>query len=187
MSADIINQLQPLQEESGKSLSPVITAYLQNTAQPRALVDTIMIANGKWVVKPRAGASSLLKPQNRQSIRKVKTLSAGYEHIIKQLNTALLGGESYPVLTAVLGTAAGFASAGAGLLFTIATTALSLGNTVQRVLARTGDEIWHVEEIGKVGNKAMYISSYFIVDPYRNQAPNKGWLIHEEREEVQLS
>ena len=55
MSADIINQLQPLQEESGKSLSPVITAYLQNTAQSRALVDTIMVVNGKWIVKQNRG------------------------------------------------------------------------------------------------------------------------------------
>jgi len=187
VSVDIVNQLHQLQEESGKSLSPVIVSYLQDSSRPRALVETVLVANGKWGVKPREGVSSLTKSANRQSIRKVKTLSPGFEHITKQLNTALLGGESYPVLTAVLGTVVGFASAGAGLLFTVATTGLSLANTIQRVLARTGDEIWHVEEIGKVGNKAMYVSSYFIVDPYRSQTPNKGWLIHEEREEVLLS
>ena len=187
MSTDIINQLQELQKDSGKHLSPVITGYLQDHGEPRALVETVLVANGKWGVKPKAGASSLLKAQNRQIKRKVKTLSTSYDHIINQLNTSLLGGESDPVFTAVLGNAAGVASGGAGLIFTIATTGLSLANTVQRVLARTGDEIWQVEEIGKVGNKATYVSSYFIVDPYRNQTQSKGWLIHEERQEVILS
>jgi len=187
MAPEILNQLQELQKKSDKHLSPVITGYLQDHDQPRALVETVLVANSKWAVKPIGGASSLLKPQNRQIKRKVKTLSAGYEHIINPLNTALLGGESYPVLTAVLGTAVGVASGGAGLLFTVATTGLSLANTAQRVLARTGDEIWQIEEIGKVGNKAMYVSSYFIVDPYRTHSQNKGWLIHEEREEVILS
>lgn len=58
--------------------------------------------------------------------------------------------------------------------------------TSQRVLARSGDEIWHVEEIGKVRSggsyKAVYISSYFIVDPFRGQSLHthsngKGWLL----------
>lgn len=75
----------------------------------------------------------------------------------------------------------------AGLLVTIATTALSVENTIQRVLPRTDDEIWHVEKIGKVDNKAIYISSYFIVDPYRKLSNSKDWLIHEERKEVILN
>ena len=54
-------------------------------------------------------------------------------------------------------------------------------------VARLDDEIWHIEEIGKEGNKAVYLSAFFIVDPYRKQALSKGWLIHEEREELILS
>jgi len=69
----------------------------------------------------------------------------------------------------------------------VASTGLSLTQTSQRVLARSGDEIWHVEEIGKVGMIATYVSSYILVDPYRWQAPNKGWLIHESRDELLLS
>lgn len=187
MSAGILNQLQPLQQNSGKSLNPVVVASLQDSNLPLALVRPVMIANANWAVEPRNGVDSLKDPKNRQSIRKVKTFKFGSEQTIKQLNTALLGGESYPVLTAILGTAAGFLSAGAGLLFTIATTGLSLANSAQRVLARSGDEIWHVEEIGKTGNKAIYISSYFIVDPYRKNAPGKGWLIHEERKNLVIS
>lgn len=111
------------------------------------------------------------------------------------LNTALLGGKSYPVLTATLGTAVGIASLGAGLFFTVATTALSLAQTSQRALARPGDQIWQIEEIGKVLDnsllgsgkyKAVHVLSYFLVDPYRNQAPRKGWLIHEERNDIVL-
>jgi hypothetical protein len=99
----------------------------------------------------------------------------------------LLGGERYPVLTAAIGIAGGAISGGAGLLFTLSTTGLALVNTAGKVLARAGDEIWHIEEIGKEGNKAIYISAFFIVDPYRKQAPDKGWLIHEEREEISLA
>jgi hypothetical protein len=55
------------------------------------------------------------------------------------------------------------------------------------VLARPGDEIWHIESIGKVANEAVYVSSYLLTDPYRRQYPTKGWLIHEEREQVILS
>lgn len=111
----------------------------------------------------------------------------GNAHITSKLNQDLLGDESYPVLTAALGIATGIVSGGAGLFFTLATTGLTLGNTTRRVLARPGDEIWHIEEIGKIGNKPVYVSAFFLVDPYRKKAPNKGWLIHEEREELLLN
>lgn len=99
----------------------------------------------------------------------------------------MLGGESYPILTTALGIASGVVSGGAGLIFTLATTGLALANTTTKVLARPNDEIWHIEEIGKIGNKAVYVSAFFIVDPFRKQSTSKGWLIHEEREELTLS
>lgn len=185
-SVNVLNQLNELQKYSGKSLNPVVRGYLQDREKPLSLVEMVMVSNGLWKAKPRNGVQSLTNPKNRQAIRRVKTLSAGKEQLINELNTNLLGGVSYPVLTAVLGTAAGIASGGAGLLFTAATTGLSLKNTVQRVLARTGDEIWQVEEIGKSGKTAVYVSSYFIVDPYRFQTQSKGWLIDERRIDVLL-
>lgn len=187
MSTAINNQLPTLRVQSANHLHPVAIAHIQDNNLASALIKPVLIANANWGVRPIAGADSLLNPQNRQSSRKVKTLSAVHVNITNQLNTALLPGESYPVLTAILGVAVGVVSGGASLLFTISTTALSIANTSQRVLARTDDEIWHVEEIGKVGNKAIYISSYFIVDPYRKQSNSKGWLIHEDRKEVVLS
>ena len=71
-------------------------------------------------------------------------------------------------------------------------TALSLSQTSQRVLARAGDELWQVEEIGKARDKnffgsdtmeMVHIGSYFLVDPHRSigLVRSKGWLIHEER------
>ena len=185
MSSAILNHLQELQKPSGKHLIMTVVAGIHDNNLPRALVVEEVIRNAKIVMKPLNGAASLAHPQNRQSIRKVNMLDNSF--LINELNTALLGGTSYPILTAVLGTAAGLASTGAGLLFAAATTGLSLSQTSRRVLARDRDEIWHVEEIGKVGNVATYVSSFILVDPYRKQIPKKGWLIHEERDEVLLS
>jgi len=116
------------------------------------------------------------------------TLETGTEHSITfLLNTAFQGGTSYPVLTAVLGAATGLASTPAGLFFSTASTAVEVKRSVHRILGRTGDEIWQLEEIGKMRDndayKAVHINSYWLVDPYRSRhnAQFKGWLIHEER------
>ncbi|MGD8569616.1 MAG: hypothetical protein PVJ39_16135, partial [Gammaproteobacteria bacterium] len=76
------------------------------------------------------------KKENCFLRRKVTILSRKNQHIIGHLNNGLLGGTSYPILTAALGIAGGGVSALGGLIFTTATTALSLGNTAHRVLAR---------------------------------------------------
>lgn len=197
MTENILNQLEELQKQSKKSLNLPIVSAIQNKAHPRTLVVQDIVANGKWVTKPIKDATSLLKPENRQSLRKIRTLAPGRDgNLTFSLNTSLLGGQNYPILNAALGTAVGLAGFGAGLLFTIGTTGLSLQQTSQRVLARSGDEIWHVEEIGKslIGGsyKPVYVSSFFIVDPFRGQthlgqSDSKGWLIHEERLELSLN
>jgi len=188
MSSSILNKLQELQEPSGKYLEQVAIGYIQDHTSPRVLVKQEIIYNGGLVVKPRNGATSLSQLKNIQSIRKVSTIPAGIDSAMtSRLNQALLGGNSYPVLTAVLGVAAGLGSMGAGLFFSALTTGISLTKTSRRVLARAGDEIWHVEEIGKYKNVATYVSSFILVDPYRKQAPGKGWLLHESRDELTLS
>ena len=110
------------------------------------------------------------------------------DSIIYKLNTELLGGINYPILTAVLGTIAGATAPGAGLLFTVASTALSLAQTSRRILARPGDEVWQVENIGKVKSAVVHVASYLLVDPYRErgQPRIKGWLFHEERTELDV-
>lgn len=125
MSSNILSQLQELQRKSNNHLNPVAVSSIQDHAKPRALVETVLVSNGKFAVKPIKGASSLATPNNRQSKRKVSTLTVGNEHVTSKLNLELLGGETYPVLTAALGIATGPISAGAGLLFTIATPAYS--------------------------------------------------------------
>lgn len=198
MTTSILDRLQELRPHSNirlaSSLPTAFSMYLQNNRgmRPLELVKPKMIANAHWTSVPYKNVNALLNIQNRQAIRKVMTLQPGFEtNLTYSLNTALLGGQSYPVLTAVLGTAAGFASMGAGLFFTVATTGISMSQKARRVLARGGDEIWQVEEIGKVrdgsGYKAMHINSYFMVDPFRKQNYAKGWLIHEERSEVTLN
>jgi len=196
MSISIIQQLPELRPHSNKKLPITITSKYRSSANTSGLnaiqlIEQKMIANGNWTSVPREGSQSILQIKNRQAIRKIISLPPGIEtnHTF-QLNTALLGGHSYPVLTAVLGTAAGFASFSIGLFFTIATTGLSMSQKSQRALARSGDQIWQIEEIGKVRSgselKAIHINSYFLVDPFRRQNTAKGWLIHEDRTEIVL-
>jgi hypothetical protein len=192
----IIYNLSELQEQSNKRLKRSTVFGIQDRKNPRVLVKHQFIHATKLATKPIKGAELLLDPKNTQSLRKIRTMDPGQEgNFTSSLNTALLGGQSYPILDAVIGATVGVASGFAGLLFSAATTALDLQKTSQRVLARSGDEIWHVEEIGKVRNgssyKAVYVSSYFIVDPFRGHSLHthsngKGWLIHEEREELTL-
>lgn len=200
MSEEIINSLDELQPESGKWLSnALITGITQSLTQRRY---NLMRLTGR-ATDPTYGlvgsTQSLRDPANRSSRRRMMILQPGREdNFTFMLNTGLLGGTSYPILTAALGTAAGFASGGAGLLFTVVTTGLSVNQTAQRVLARGGDEIWQVEEIGKAREsswfgkgemEAVHVGSYFLVDPYRQRVGGphaKGWLIHEERHVLTL-
>jgi len=199
----ILSQVQLLRQDSGKRISSsVIDGMTRSvtTGTRTQLIRSRLNPNGAGFIRvPTNGPSSLLNGgRERQAIRKLMTLPTGVEgNFTHTLNTALLGGTSYPVLTAVLGTAAGVVSGGAGLLFTVATTAIDVSRTTQRVLARAGDELWQVEEIGKYrdsgwfsegGMALMHISSFFLVDPHRagSQVRSKGWLIHEERNMVTI-
>jgi len=179
-----LSKLKELRPSSNRKLNPTVFSLIQDHSVPRTLVESALIANGKFATKPVNGAISLSSNQNLHNRRKVHTLSASKQQIINRLNHDLSGGDSYPVLTAMLGTLGGMISGGASFIFTVATTGLSMINPVNKVLAREGDEIWHFEEIGRMGNKAVYVSAFFLVDPYRKHAPGKGWLIHEEREEL---
>lgn len=191
--------LQDLQPDSNKRLpDSVITGMTLSLTRARyQLIRSRKNPSGAgFICEPTLGASSI--SMNSQAIRKLMTLSADSEQSFTgTLNTALLGGASYPILEAVLGTFVGTVSAGAGLLFTVASTALNIARTTQRVLAREGDEIWQVEEIGRAKKTgwasgdsvvAVHVGSYFLVDPYRSSgnARHKGWLIHEERTELTL-
>ena len=188
-------RLPELQGDSGQRL-PTSLIYGFSSA-PGGSVQLINIQRrgGDYVGVPKRGAATIM--QNLQSRVKVFTLDAGRGGFMSMLNHALKGGNSYPVLEAVLGTVAGVASAGAGLIFAATTLGINLQRRSSDVLARLGDEIWHVEEIGHVVEGGMFsgdarvpvhISSYLLVDPYRSRgdAAQKGWLLHESRTRVAL-
>lgn len=184
-----IQMLPDLKADSGKRLPTHIIIGMTSRSSYQ-LVRTSNNPSGPGVVTtPKRDLSSLL--QNPHAEQKLMTIPPGGETgFTAMLNTALLGGESYPILSAVAGTVAGAISGGAGLLFTIGTTALDASRTTQRVLARPGDELWLVEEVGKRRNgnaySVVHIGSYFLVDPYRRQSTVQGWLIHESRTEIRV-
>lgn len=189
MTNRILQSLDELQPRSDKRLpDSVITGMTQSLTRARyQLIRTSANRAGPgFITTPTDGWATVA--QHKQAGRRLMTLGKG--GYLDTLNTQLLGGTSYPVLTAALGTATGMASFGAGLLFTVGTTWLSLSHTAQRVLGRVGDELWQVEEIGKVRSFGSYepvhVGSYFLVDPYRPDSSPKGWLIHEERTDLTL-
>lgn len=201
MSQEILRQLQILQPASGKSLSNAVVVGLTGAlgagtqAKYQLMRSQLNPKGGHSIFVPTNGSQSLLQKGGTQAARKLKTLPPEREdNLTGALNTSLLGGEQYPILTATLGT---LVSGGAAILFTVATTYLSVANSAQRVLGRAGDEIWQVEEIGKGASSAWFdgntesayhVGSFFLVDPYRSNlgARSKAWLIHEERTELTL-
>lgn len=135
------------------------------------------------------GDTAEWRPNADPRVRAARCLTVlhdnGRHGLLALLNDALDGGD-YPVLNAVLSTAIGVGTAGASFIFTVATTALSMAKADARVLARHGDEIWRIEEIGKTtrpgGPQPTYVLAYFLVEPFRAQSPGeKGWLLHEAR------
>jgi len=189
-----VDRLSKLQKHSGKRVpSSIIHGF--SAARGTLTLINIKRISGDWVGVPAKGSASILS--NLQSRNKVMTFAGGNAAFMKNLNKQLMGGDSYPILEAVLGTAVGVVSGGAGLLFAATSLGVNLARRTSDVLVRAGDEIWHIEEIGKIFEDNIiysdrwvptHVSSYLIVDPYRSRggAPEKGWLIHEERKEVIL-
>jgi len=186
-----MRQLTELQPDSGQRLPTSIISGFHNSNGSQ-LVTPVLKSSG-WYKAPKYGAANLLR--NLNSRQKLLTIRAASS--FPSLNRALKGGTSYPILTAALGTGVGMISGGAGFLFGAFSLGVDLGRRDSDVLARSGDEIWQIEEIGKVrktgffsngGYVAMHLSSYLLVDPYRSNSNTdiKGWLLSEERTEVWL-
>lgn len=192
MIEQVLQQLAALRPESNRQLSePVIIGMTRSFTQARyQLYRSTGNPNGPGFVNaPTQGGATIL--QNVSARRRLLTIPAGREMgFTEMLNTALLGGESYPLLTALLSTVVP-GGAGVSLLFSAATLAIDMSRSAQRILARPGDELWQVEEIGKAQSggamAVVHVGSYFLFDPYRGAAAQgKGWLMHEERHELSL-
>jgi hypothetical protein len=120
--------------------------------------------------------------------RKLLTFSEKNQEFRRSVNKDLSGGESYPILTTILGLGAGFVSAGAGFLWTGFTTALSLARDTQPVRVRDGDDVHQVEIVGVRNGGLEYLEWIILVDPFRVKANRhiKQWIIHDERHEVRM-
>lgn len=177
------NNIPQLQKASGKHINQVVLAMVKGREVPSHLVNVSAGAGGYPQMSLKEGRTPERRLQSREKIRQFGEHDVS---LMYKLNTELQGGRDYPVLTTALGVAAGVVSGGAGFIFTISTMGLSLAKQSARALARIGDEIWHVEEIGNSNGKPTYVSAYFLVDPYRSHTPTKGWLIHEERWNVTI-
>lgn len=193
MSEFILLSLPTLQNDSGVHIATSIVHGFHSSQA--SVLTRPELRSGEWGGVPRNGTQNLLS--NLRHEQKLLSLTAAESGFIRTLNNQLKGGHSYPVLNFALGTAVGLASGGAGLIFGASTLALDLNRRDSDVLARKGDEIWVVEEIGKSlqnntfsedGFKAEYVKSYFLYDPFRAKgfSESKGWLLHESRGTVFL-
>lgn len=194
MNSPVLNQLHELRRETGiKVLGDMkgLRLYLQDTGRSPLLLISPKIVRGQVVYEPAISPESLVNKEGRVAQRRAMTLPNVVEdNYTFMLNNSLLGGRDYPLLTSVAGFGAGLLSGGAGLIFSAAATGVSLGKTSHRILARGGDELWQMEEIGKSRKGGSYVPmhvlSYFLVDPFRGTNHRKVWLIHEERKELIL-
>lgn len=194
MNSAILDQLHELRPETGiKVLGDMkgLRLYLQDMGRSPLLLINPKIDRGRVVYEPAVPLPSLASKEGRVAQRRAMTLPNVVEdNYTFMLNNSLLGGRDYPLLTSIAGFGAGLVSGGAGLIFSAAATGVSLGKTTHRILARGGDELWQMEEIGKSKKGRSYVPmhvlSYFLVDPFRGTNHRKVWLIHEERNELVL-
>ena len=107
---------------------------------------------------------------------------------MNSLNAELKGGEGYPVLVGLLGIAASAYSFGVGAVFALISIALAPGRERTAVLAREGDQIWHLECVGQEDGKLKHCEQFLLVDPFRNSAngEHSAWVIHEERQDLEI-
>ena len=194
MSDKIIQALQELRPHSNVTIPDSVVCGINNCFSGPSFQLIKLVPNPKGMGLATVltnGIESL--PQKAKVSRLRQRLPVGAENnLTHALNDALLGGEQYPVTTMISGIIAGYVSAGAGFLFALASTALGASQKAKRILARENDEIWQVEEIGKVKSSTaivsgrqwdiVHVGSYFLYDPYRG----KSWLIHENRSVVQI-
>ena len=120
--------------------------------------------------------------------RLVFTLDEKKQGFVRSLNTDLKGGEDYTVLMGVLGIAASAYSFGVGAVFALLTIAVAPGRERTAVLAREGDQIWHLEYVGQEDGKLKHCEQFLLVDPFRNSSNDEhsAWVIHEERQDLEI-
>ncbi|MEM6844148.1 MAG: hypothetical protein AAF632_18115 [Bacteroidota bacterium] len=198
MSFNVL-QLPRLRRHSGQRLpTSTIYGFSANTGGQTRLISP-QFRSGQGIIHvPRNGVSNVL--HGLRNVQKVLTFTPSNRGFMNSLNQDLQGGESYPWLVFGLSLAfiplSGGVGTVSGVIFGASTTAIDSSRRNTSVMARLGDEIWHVEEIGRTFEDniisddrwvATHISSYFLVDPFRRQNPEKGWLLHEGRRTIEMN
>lgn len=199
----IMTQLTVLCEDSGKRLPEKIIMGFDQMAGGLHLITRTSLQSD-WV--PRGGTASLLK--NLHSAKKVWAFGSA-NGVHRNLLNHTLKGDSFPILDAALVMAiggVGLLSGGGAMIiggcliaFNGAKGLIKTETRDTDVLARVGDEILQIEEIGKQredhwfssdGYVATHVVSYFLIDPYRSGGHHRcgvgGWLLHEQRRPIAL-
>ncbi|MGB3589502.1 MAG: hypothetical protein WBA23_23350 [Tunicatimonas sp.] len=193
-----VSQLPRLRRHSGQRVSnSIIHGFAAYSGGQTRLIRP-QFRSGQGIVQvPRNGVSNVL--QGLRSVQRVMTFGSSHRGFMARLNQSLKGGESYPALIFALGLAfvpLGTVGTVGGVIFGASTAAFDSARRSTSVLAREGDEIWHVEEVGRTFEDnyiqddrwiATHISSFFLVDPFRRQNTEKGWLLHEGRRTIEMT
>ena len=191
----LLSALATMPPPSGKSLpTPIIYGFTSSPAYKGFQLAELRHVTGRNIRVDRPNVSLMTSQFASQKVMTFtpENAAGGQKNFTGMVNDELLGGDDYPVLTGVLSILIGAVSAGAGIAFTVVTTALATQKTVQRILVREGDELWLTELVGKAreGNDTkVYHASYFwIVDPYRKVGGRDGYavIVHEDRDELVL-
>ncbi len=185
MSNGHMKILPELGPSTGRSLpSSTINGFMAREKYRRfALIDVHFVGAGRNLHYRPAPGIDLTKAN--ASKRRLFNFDTAHSRFQQSVNKELGGGRSYPILTGLLSIGAGIVSGGAGIIFTLITSAADAGRQVQPVMARLGDELWQVEQVGKVKGKVVHVEYFVLWDPYRRQAnvPSE-WIIHEDRHDV---
>ncbi len=139
----------------------------------------------RLVFMPTSGFSG---PMDIYSCELILTLPREAEgNITKIINDALLDLDNFPFLKLAIGKIPKVGNL-THLTFSAANIVLKKNKTAHRCFAREGDQIWQVEQIGKVGKDIVHVMGLFLADPFRSNLsnPGDGWLIHEERTKLDV-
>lgn len=182
-----LSSLPDVGKDSGVRMIGHSLAYYKTGS--RDLIRLKLIRNGVW-------KGEVVNKSKLYSREKLITFDTGTENTRISVNKDLKGGDGNPWLITALGIGTGLVSGGAGIMFSLATTAVSTAIDKSEVFARMGDEIWQEEIIGRgidsyliFGEEilAVHVSRLYLEDPFRRKKglPHK-WLINEERYEIIL-
>lgn len=184
----LINKLPTLSDKKQPSIShSVISGFLAVETQRFCLIDATFEGGRLKGYKPDPKID--LRTTNSYR-RKLLTFNLGSDGFRTSVNTALAGGETFPVLNTLGSIGIGFISGPAGIAYSVTTLLLDQSRNVQPVRARLGDEIWHVEELARKGTDVFHVESFHLIDPFRgeNASVREGqWIVHQELRKINWS